>query len=74
MIERLTSVLAHKRNRYLPIEAKISVSIAVDQIGGLRSFMAKYKLTFGCVVTRNQPVKFENNILHVPLRYFLLGS
>ena len=65
-------VMAHGGNRYLPIEAKYRKT--ADQIGGLRSFMGKYNLNFGCVVTRNQPVSFDDKILHVPLRYFLLGT
>jgi predicted AAA+ superfamily ATPase len=65
-------VLTHGGNRYLPIEVKYRKTI--DQIGGLKSFMGKYKLKFGCVVTRDQAVKFENDILFLPLRYFLLGT
>jgi len=65
-------VLTHGGNRYLPLEVKHRNSI--DQIGGLKLFMNKYGLPFGCVITRDHGAKFENGILFLPLRYFLLGT
>ena len=65
-------VLTHGGNRYLPIEVKHRHTVA--QIGGLKSFMGKYKLTFGCVITRDQTARFDNGILFLPLRYFLLAT
>jgi predicted AAA+ superfamily ATPase len=65
-------VLTHGGNRHLPIEVKHRKRI--DQIGGLRSFMNKYELSFGCVITRDQTVSFKDGVLFLPLRYFLLAT
>jgi predicted AAA+ superfamily ATPase len=64
-------VLTHGGNRYLPIEVKHRKEI--DQIGGLKFFMKRYGLSFGCVVTRDQKVRWDGGILMLPLRYFLLA-
>ena len=65
-------VLTHGGNLHLPIEVKHRTRI--DQIGGLKSFMGRYKLPFGCIITRDQAVSFEDNVLYLPLRYFLLAT
>lgn len=65
-------VFTHGGARHLPIEVKHRKT--VDQIGGLKSFMDKYKLSFGCIITRDQTPSFENSILSLPLRYFLLAT
>ena len=65
-------VLAHGGDRYLPFEVKYRKT--ADQIGGLKFFMNRYKLAFGVVVTREQAVRFEDGILFLPLRYFLLAT
>lgn len=65
-------VFTHGGARHLPIEVKHRKT--VDQIGGVRSFMGKYRLSFGCIITRDQTPSFQNNILSLPLRYFLLAT
>ncbi len=59
-------------NRHVPIEVKHRTT--VDQIGGLKSFMGRFKLPFGCIITRDQTVSSEDNVLYLPLRYFLLAT
>ncbi len=65
-------VLTHGGNRHVPIEVKHRTT--VDQIGGLKSFMGRFNLSFGCIVTRDQTVSFEDDVLYLPLRYFLLAT
>jgi predicted AAA+ superfamily ATPase len=65
-------VLTHGGNRHVPIEVKHRTKI--DHIGGLKSFMGRYKLPFGCIITRDRTVSFEDGILYLPLRYFLLAT
>jgi hypothetical protein len=65
-------VLTHGGNRHVPIEVKHRTTI--DQIGGLKSFMGRFKLPFGCIITRDQTASFEDNVLYLPLRYFLLAT
>ncbi len=57
---------------HLPIEVKHRKTI--DQIGGLKSFMGKYNLSFGCIITCDQIPSFQDGILSLPLRYFLLAT
>lgn len=65
-------VFTHGGVRHLPIEVKHRKT--VDQIGGLKAFMGKYSLSFGCIISRDQTPSFQNNILSLPLRYFLLAT
>lgn len=65
-------VLTHGGNRHLPIEVKYRSE--ADQVGHLKFFMKRYDLKFGVVITREQQVKFEDGILFLPLRYFLLAT
>jgi predicted AAA+ superfamily ATPase len=65
-------VLTHGGNRYLPMEVKYWTVTA--QIDGLRAFMRKFDVPFGCVVTRELERKSERGVLFVPLRYFLLAT
>ncbi len=64
-------VLTHGGNKYLPIEVKSGERL--DKVDGLKSFMKRFDIGFGLVVTRRE-LKFENNILFLPLRYFLLAT
>jgi uncharacterized protein len=63
-------VVTHGGNRYLPIEVKYRRSS--DKAAGLKHFMKKYKLDFGVVITRERECRFDNGIVYLPLRYFLL--
>ena len=40
----------------------------------LRHFLAKFKLPFGVVITREQTAALEDNLLFLPLQFFLLAS
>jgi predicted AAA+ superfamily ATPase len=64
-------VLTHGGDKYLPIEGKSGESL--DKLGGLKSFMKRFGVEFGVVVTRRE-LKFEDNVLFLPLRYFLLAT
>lgn len=63
-------VVTHGGNRYLPIEVKYRKS--VQTVSSLQHFMKKYKLDYGVIITRERECAFKNNILYIPLRYFLL--
>jgi len=63
-------VVTYGGNRYLPIEVKHRIS--TDKAAGLKHFMKKYKLDFGVVITRDRKCRFNEGILYIPLRYFLL--
>ena len=65
-------VLTHSGNRHLPFEVKPRG--ASGRLEGLRHFMAKFKLPFGVVITREQTAALEDNLLYLPLRFFLLAS
>ncbi|MCL4235812.1 MAG: DUF4143 domain-containing protein, partial [Deltaproteobacteria bacterium] len=65
-------VVTHGGNRHLPIEVKHRKS--TDHAKGLRHFMRKFSISFGAVVTRQRDIRFEDNILYVPLRLFLLAN
>jgi predicted AAA+ superfamily ATPase len=64
-------ILTHGGNRYLPVEVKHRGR--VDPPRGLRHFMKRYKLRFGVVITRDTQVKMDD-LLYLPLRYFLLAT
>lgn len=65
-------VLTHGGSRYLPIEVKYRSVTA--KIAALRHFMKKYSVDFGVVITRERECRFEDGILYMPLRYFLLTN
>jgi predicted AAA+ superfamily ATPase len=65
-------VLTHGGDRHIPVEVKYRSKI--DQIDGLRSFMSKYRLSFGCIITRDRTAQFDAGVLCLPLRYFLLAT
>jgi len=64
-------VLTHGGQKYLPFEVKSGSR--TDEIAGLKMFMKKYNLPFGVVITCDMQTKFEDNVLYLPLRYFLLA-
>lgn len=65
-------VVTHGGNRYLPIEVKYRQS--KEQAAGLRHFMARFKVPFGLIVTRERECRFTDGVLYLPLRYFLLAN
>ncbi|PKL51550.1 MAG: hypothetical protein CVV37_05930 [Nitrospira bacterium HGW-Nitrospira-1] len=65
-------VVTYGGNRYLPVEVKHRKSD--DKATGLKHFMKKYKLDFGVVITRDLACRFSEEILYLPLRYFLLTN
>ena len=65
-------VITYGGSRYLPMEVKYRKS--TDKAAGLKHFMKKYKLDFGVVITRERECRFQNSILYLPLRYFLLTN
>ncbi len=64
-------VLTHGGNRYLPIEVKHRGR--VDPPRGLRHFMRRHRLKFGVVITREAEARWDE-LLYLPLRYFLLAA
>ncbi len=65
-------VITYGGSLYLPVEVKHRKSD--DRAAGLKHFMKKYKLDFGVVITRGRECHFTENLLHLPLRYFLLTN
>lgn len=65
-------VITYGGNRYLPVEVKHRAS--TERASGLTHFMKKYKLDFGVVITRGQDCRFDESVLYLPLRYFLLTN
>lgn len=65
-------VVTYGGNRYLPIEVKHRRSD--DKATGIKHFMKKYKLDFGVVITRGRDCRYNEGILYLPLRYFLLTN
>ena len=66
-------VITYGGSRYLPVEVKHRRSS--DKAAGLKRFMKKYNLDFGVVITREKrECRFNEGILYVPLRYFLLTN
>ena len=65
-------VITYGGNRYLPVEVKHRRTS--DKAIGLKHFMKKYSLDFGAVITRERECRFEEGIVYVPLRYFLLTN
>jgi len=57
-------------NRYLPIEVKYRRD--ADHTANLRFFMKKYDLSLSVLITRDLAPAFDERILKLPLRYFLL--
>jgi predicted AAA+ superfamily ATPase len=65
-------VITHGGSRYLPIEVKYRKG--TDTALGLKHFMKKYNVDFGVVIIRERMCRFDNGILYLPLRYFLLSN
>jgi len=65
-------VITHGGSRYLPIEVKYRKG--TDMALGLKHFMKKYEVDFGVVIIRERMCRFDNGILYLPLRYFLLTN
>lgn len=65
-------VVTYGGSRYLPMEVKHRKSRV--KVSGLRHFMKKYKLDLGLVVTRHRTTRFDEGIVHMPLRNFLLTN
>jgi predicted AAA+ superfamily ATPase len=64
-------IVTHGGNRCLPIEVKHRTK--VEQLAALARFMAAYSPAFGLVITREQKAAFDQ-VLYLPLRYFLLAA
>jgi predicted AAA+ superfamily ATPase len=64
-------VLTHSGDKYLPIEVKHRQK--TRELAGLKHFMRKYHLKSGIVITNDQE-SHGDEILHLPLRYFLLAT
>jgi uncharacterized protein len=65
-------VVTHGGNRYLPIEVKYRKN--TDAAAGLQHFMKKFGVDFGAVITRERVCRYENRIIYLSLRYFLLAN
>lgn len=65
-------VVTHGGNRYLPIEVKYREND--EDFGALKLFRRKFATETGVVINRQQTAKFENDLIFLPLRYFLLIS
>ena len=59
-------------NRYLPIEVKYREQD--EDYGALKMFRSRYDVNLGVVITRQQTAKYEDGLLFLPLRFFLLVS
>jgi len=64
-------IVTHGGNRYLPIEVK---QRRKERVTGLQHFMRKYRLALGVKIVRDRSVRFEDGLLRLPLRYFLLAN
>ena len=64
-------VLTHGGDQHLPIESKASTDRR--RLGGIRHFMTKFDAPLGVVITRERTICFDE-VLSLPLRYFLLGA
>jgi len=65
-------VVTYGGNRYLPIEVKYRQQD--EDYGALRLFRRRYDVGLSVVVTRQQAARYEDGLLFLPLRYFLLAS
>ncbi|NLE37297.1 MAG: ATP-binding protein [Pirellulaceae bacterium] len=65
-------VVSHGGNRYLPIEVKYTERD--EDCGALKMFKNRYAVDLGVVITRQQSARFENGLVFLPLRFFLLVS
>jgi predicted AAA+ superfamily ATPase len=63
-------VVTYGGNQYLPVEVKHRRS--TTRAASLKHFMKKYDVRFGLVITRERAAHFEQGVLYMPLRYFLL--
>ena len=63
-------IVTHAASKYLPIEVKYRKKEL--QKKGLQHFMKKFKTPMGVILTRELDIGFEEGILSIPVRYFLL--
>lgn len=63
-------IVTHAASKYLPIEVKYRKKEL--QKKGLQHFMKKFKIPIGVILTRELDIGFEEGILLIPVRYFLL--
>jgi hypothetical protein len=59
-------------NRYLPLEIKFRDRD--EDFGALKLFRSKFATDLGVVITRQNTARFDNGLVFLPLRYFLLIS
>ncbi|HSW46396.1 MAG TPA: ATP-binding protein [Phycisphaerae bacterium] len=64
-------ILTHGGDRHLPIEVKHRPQ--QEELASLRYFLKRFKLGLGVVVTLEQTARYDE-LLFLPLRYFLLAS
>lgn len=65
-------IVTHGGNKYLPIEVKHRQG--KEMTTALKHYMKKFRLSFGLMVTRERQILLKDNILCIPLRYFLLAT
>jgi predicted AAA+ superfamily ATPase len=65
-------VVTYGGNRYLPIEVKYREQD--EDYGALKLFKHRYGVNLGLVITRQQSARFEEGVVFLPLRFFLLVS
>jgi len=63
-------IVTHAASKYLPVEVKYRKKEL--QKKGLKHFMKKFKTPMGVILTRELDIGFEEGILSIPVRYFLL--
>lgn len=64
-------VVTHGGDRHLPLEVKQRSKVEIGE--SLRVFMRRHRAPLGVVVTRSRSVQADD-ILRIPLRYFLLAA
>lgn len=65
-------VVTYGGNRYLPIEVKYRQQD--EDYGALKLFRNRYDVNLSVVITRQQTARYEDGLLFLPLRFFLLVS
>ena len=64
-------VLTFGGTRHLPFEVKAGDDPAPP--AGLQWFMDTYAIPLGVVITQGRDARFEDRLLYIPLRFFLLA-
>jgi predicted AAA+ superfamily ATPase len=64
-------VVTYGGAKYLPIEVSYRHDIS-NKHTGLVHCMNRFRINLGVLITKETDIKLEQNILVVPLRYFLL--